>query len=91
MSAPTAPTNHASANTKMSRRSFKAIGVPGCVFGHSSGAAWVLGGAARAAAACRAIALYEPRPSRESTSDTRGRLNALSVRRSPTAATPTPF
>lgn len=36
------------------------IGEPVCVFGHSSGAAWVLGGAARAADACRAIALYEP-------------------------------
>jgi pimeloyl-ACP methyl ester carboxylesterase len=36
------------------------IGEPVCVFAHSSGAAWVLGGAARAAASCRAIALYEP-------------------------------
>jgi pimeloyl-ACP methyl ester carboxylesterase len=36
------------------------IGEPVCVFGHSSGANWVLGGAARAADACRAIALYEP-------------------------------
>ena len=30
------------------------------VFGHSSGAVWVLGGAALAADACGAIALYEP-------------------------------
>jgi pimeloyl-ACP methyl ester carboxylesterase len=36
------------------------IGEQVSVFGHSSGAVWVLGGAARAAAACRAIALYEP-------------------------------
>jgi pimeloyl-ACP methyl ester carboxylesterase len=36
------------------------IGERVSVFGHSSGAVWVLGGAARAAAACRALALYEP-------------------------------
>ena len=36
------------------------IGEPVSVFGHSSGATWVLGGAACAAAQCRAIALYEP-------------------------------
>jgi pimeloyl-ACP methyl ester carboxylesterase len=38
----------------------KGIGEPVSVYGHSAGAAWVLGGASRAAAACRAIALYEP-------------------------------
>jgi pimeloyl-ACP methyl ester carboxylesterase len=36
------------------------IGGSVSVFGHSSGATWVLGGAALAAATCRAIALYEP-------------------------------
>jgi pimeloyl-ACP methyl ester carboxylesterase len=36
------------------------IGEPVSVFGHSAGATWVLGGAARAAASCRALALYEP-------------------------------
>jgi pimeloyl-ACP methyl ester carboxylesterase len=33
---------------------------PVSIFGHSSGGAWVLGGAAAAGSACRAIALYEP-------------------------------
>jgi pimeloyl-ACP methyl ester carboxylesterase len=36
------------------------VGEPVSVFGHSSGGAWVIGGAARAAASCRAVALYEP-------------------------------
>jgi pimeloyl-ACP methyl ester carboxylesterase len=36
------------------------IGEPASAFGHSAGAVAVLGGAARAAHACRALALYEP-------------------------------
>ena len=36
------------------------VGEPVCLYGHSSGGAWALGGAARAGTGCRAIALYEP-------------------------------
>lgn len=38
----------------------RSIGEPAGVFGHSSGAVWVLGGAALAAAHVRGVALYEP-------------------------------